>query len=730
MNNKAFTEEEIKLKEVIEIINEKLKKAEINFSEQENFIIGFKEGMRGTQFNRQAMMSMYATEINDLNMLLPSPYFGRFTFKKNTDGISETIYIGKKILTDTNGNIISYDWRSPICSVYYDYNIGNAEYISDNQVVKGEILGKRQIVIQNSILKSVTEQDALSNDSVLLKLLSENADSRLKTIVATIQKEQNAIIRSPLNRNYIIQGVAGSGKTTVALHRIAYLVYNEAKNIQPSEFMIIGPNNIFLNYISELLPDLDIKGVTQSTYEDLALSVINCKVKVNSQNVILKDILNGKINSNVIAFKGTIQFLKYIEKFIYLFIISHIQRNITYHNIILYPKEKIQEICNGLYSNYKVKIDNLIKQIVKNIKDRADELQHEVWLEYREEFLNLEKDNPRRKEILDITNKMQSELKKGCAQEVKDYFKFMKTNPLDLYRTFIENIEKFCQDSSVNLDEFKQYTLDKIDKKIIDSEDLTALVYINYLLNGIRNYEHFAHLVIDEAQDLSMSQYYVLKALFPKCTFDIFGDLNQSIYSYKSISDWDELNDNIFDSTAKEIIMDKSYRTTVQISNAANLVLNYTNRYISDSISRFGKDVITNELDSKNSALVLVNQINELLHNGSKTIAIICKDEEETDKVFKILKKQKINITKINEGKDEYTGGLCILPSYLSKGLEFDSVILYNANDLNYSDSDMDMKLLYVAITRAMHDLVINYSGDLAKPLLPLRGQNLIRKKN
>lgn len=201
-----FKYEEKRLEEVIQKINTQIKNNEQKFSEQEHFIIGFKEGLRGTQFNRQAMMSFYATEIAKLKSIINNPYFGRFDFTDN-EGKKQTIYIGKKSIVDENNKAIAYDWRSSLCSMYYDYNIGPAEYEVNGTTEKGEITSKRQIIIKNGKLDSVSEQDTVSDDQILLKYLNESADARLKSIIATIQREQNKIIRSPLKNDYIIAGV-------------------------------------------------------------------------------------------------------------------------------------------------------------------------------------------------------------------------------------------------------------------------------------------------------------------------------------------------------------------------------------------------------------------------------------------------------------------------------------------------------------------------------------------
>ena len=725
--DEIFLYEKEKLKQVIETINKQIEKAKDNFKKQEHFIIGFKEGQRGTQFIRQGLMSLYATDIYNLESSLSSPYFGMFEFHDSTTKEDKPIYIGKRAIMDDNNEIIAYDWRTPICSMYYDYDIGSAEYTINDTKKTGNINTKRHITIRNSELLSVEEYDVLSNDTILLKYLSENADSRLKSIIATIQKEQNKIIRSPLRKDYIIQGVAGSGKTTVALHRIAYLLYNEARDINESEFMILGPNKYFLNYISELLPDLDIKNVRQSTFDEIALSFMKKKVKLESKNTTLQNVLNGSANSDIIEYKSSIQFVKLLENFIDMYIQSHLNEPIIFEGIVICSPEKLKRIYeNSFKSNksYSEKINDFSKALVKSVKENSDDLCHLIWEQYRDEFKTLDKQDPRRKEILDKTNRIQTEIKKGCTMQIKDYFKFAKVDPLILYRTFIETLDKINFEFPVDVKELQNYTIKKLEKKQIGFEDLSPLLVINYSMNGIKDYEQFSHIVIDEAQDLSLAQYYILKKLFPKSNFDIFGDVNQSIYDYQSVHNWEELNTIIFDSKAILLDLNKSYRTTMEISDTANLVLNNINYNSSECIARSGREISVNSVDNETSVFTIINQIKQLLDKKYETIAIICKDDIETDHVYKCLTKYGLNINKISEQNDEYHGGLCIMPSYLSKGLEFDSVIIYNANDVVYTDKNIDMKLLYVAITRAMHELYINYNGTLTNAL-----QSLERKQ-
>lgn len=727
----AFLYEQDRLKNVIELINKKIKIAQQNFNKQEHTIIGFKEGQRGTQFIRQGLMSLYATEVKDLESILSNPYFGMFRFKNNSSKVSE-IYLGKKAILDDNAQAIAYDWRSPICSMYYDYNIGKAAYTAINGAKEsGEILKKRQIIIKNGELIDVEEQDTLSNDSVLLRYLKENADARLKSIIATIQREQNLIIRSPLNKDYIIQGVAGSGKTTVALHRIAYLLYNEAKNINESDFMIMGPNKYFLNYISELLPDLDINNVTQLTFEEIALDTIGLsKIKLESRNTTLQEVLSGNIDEKIIKFKSSIAYLKMIEKFINLYVTSHFNEDIVYEGTLICDSESIKRYFNSsVYASekgYKERIENFMKYLIKKVKDNSDDLAHNVWLRYRDEYLRLPKNDPKRQEILEEVDIIQKEIKKGCPTAIKNYFKFVKTSPIVLYQSFVENINVIYSNEGHDFSKLQEYTYSKISKKQIGYDDLPPLMLISYVLNGKKNFKEYSYLAIDEAQDLSMAQYYMLKKLFPKAKFNVFGDVNQSIYDYQSVQDWNELNNTIFDSKASILELNKSYRTTVNISDASNLILKQLNKNFSECIARTGDELSVCDDISVQSIL---SQIKTLLEKNYQSIAIICKDDNETKKAYEKLKKTGVNVSIINEKSQEYNGGLCVIPSYLSKGLEFDAVIIYNANNINYGISSIDMKLLYVAMTRAMHSLYINYEGKLPYYLKPLLKTSKVLKK-
>lgn len=714
----AFEYEKNRLEMVVQKLNARLEHAQEAFDKQQHHVIGFTEGLRGTQFNRQAFMSMYATEIYELELILQEPYFAKFQFENSNTNSTETIYIGKRNVTDEKFKLLAQDWRSPICSMYYDYNIGeDAVYTMGSDKIRGKISGKRQINIKNGQLISVEDQDVLSMDDILVKYLSESNSARLKSIVSTIQKEQNAIIRNQLRGDKIIQGVAGSGKTTVALHKLSYMLYNEADK-EDNGYLILGPNKYFLNYISTLLPELDIKNIDQMTFEELIYSSLRSKIE--SPNETLKKVLDNKLDDDVLMYKSSIQYLKTIEKYVNDYVISHISDDIKIKGITIENKDTIMRNMSETSSrsdyDYTKRMKVFTKKMSAKIKDSYDYYYDKVIGKYKDDNSFMKETEEGKKEFYNNISEIREELKKGCVNTYNEYFKFLKIKPIELYKEFINDIEKYTDSIPVDIERLKKDTLESINSKKLDVVDMTVMLYIKLLMSGMPKMENYKHIIIDEAQDLSLSQYYILKKLFPIAEFDIYGDINQSIYGYKAIRNWEELNESIFDNEATQENLNKSYRATKQISDVANIVLEYNNWEKADYISRDGKDVIINKYND-NQEITIISELEKLLESGYKSIAIITKDAEETTKLHKEMNKSGLKVSKVTDKDEEYSSGICIVPSYLSKGLEFDAVIIYDANEDIYTESYIDNKLLYVALTRAMHELVINYSGQLTKPL-------------
>lgn len=580
-----------------------------------------------------------------------NPYFARIDFKSSLN--EDICYIGKVGISDFDNNVITVDWRAPISSLYYDSNLGKTSYNAPKGIIDGELLLKRQYTIEQGNLIDYKDVDTVSNDEILKPYLSVSMDNRLKNIVSTIQSEQNMIIRETLSNNLVIQGVAGSGKTTVALHRIAYLVYTYRDLYKPSDYLVIGPNKFFVNYISDILPDLDVTGTPEYTLEEILNNFLN-------DNYVVDNLLDNIYPSDISNIKSSMLLKNKIDKYFeQIEIIPNTSFKINGINIISYNTiiNIYKEINTNVFKSIKSRVNKLILLLTKYINDNIERIVN-----------NLIKNN--------IDNKIINELKNNLNYHIKKHFKILSIKTNDIYINILNNL---------NID------TSKIKRKNIDILDIPSLIYIEYLLNGNDKYNNFKHIVIDEAQDYSEFTFYVIRKIFKNATFSIYGDLAQSLYSYRSIKSWNGVL-KMFD--AKIMYLDKSYRTTIEIMNEANIINKKMGLKEAIPVIRHGDKVTyTNE-----SILDILDKLTMY-----KTIAIITKNQNESNKLYDQLNKIN-NINLITSANLEYKTGINIIPSYLSKGLEFDAVIIvdtFNKDDTN------DLKLLYVSITRALHKLYI-----------------------
>ena len=569
-----------------------------------------------------------------------NPYFARIDFQGNN---KEIYYIGKYGVSDYDNNIITIDWRAPISTLYYDSNIGKCEYDSPSGKIKGELLLKRQYQIEKQKLISFQDVDTVSNDEILKPYLSVSADTRLKNIVSTIQSEQNKIIRYPL-KNIIIQGVAGSGKTTVALHRIAYLVYNNKEIIKSKDYMVIGPNKFFVQYISKILPDLDVNGVSEYTLEEILEKYTKEKYKINNH---LDKIVEY---DNISELKTSMKMKNIIDNYM--------------EKITINPEKILIENIEIISSNELKKIiEEINKKTYKTIKQKQERIQillDKYITENKQRIIN---------KLIDenINNKILQDFK-------KNHNKFIKMN--------IPKIKTVKEYYKIILAE------NKIEQKEYEIEDIPSLLYIKYNL-GTDIFDNYKHIVIDEAQDYGEFLFYVIKKIFKNATFGIFGDLAQSLYSYRSIKNWDTVK-TIFDSNIE--YLNKSYRTTIEIMNEANIINKKLNLNLATPVIRHGEKVEY----TKSS----IKELIENLKQKYNTIAIITKTLKEAQELHKQYKEYDL----ITPTDISYESKITILPSYLSKGLEFDAVLIL---DTFNKENNLDLRLLYVSMTRALHKLYI-----------------------
>lgn len=684
MDIKEFKKEEEKLNHIL-----------IKYDEVMKYYKNRINSIFTTYANNQTMIEnlteIYLEKIRLMEKSLNKPYFARLDFKRDGESDIEELYIGKVGIIDEKNNNIIIDWRAPVSSMYYDSNIGDASYKAPEGTCTGKLLLKRQYEIENKQLKSYQDVDTVSNDELLKPYLEASVDNRLKNIVSTIQHEQNRIIREPVNKNLIIQGVAGSGKTTVALHRIAYLVYNNRENIKPEQYLIIGPNKFFVNYISGVLPDLDVEDVKQLTYDELCSEILQENITLIDEDIkLLKSIKNEK-ELTYQKIKVSMKFKKALDKYI---------KEIKESTIPIY----------GVRINEKEIISN---EFIKQIYNSFEELDEYDNIKTRLMRTNLFFEKYIDENIEQYREYSEKELKKA----LKNYFNKLIPKIPKIYQNFLSNLDKYLEISE-DIKEQVKINIINLKNKKFEFEDLSSLIYLKAKINGIDEYGKYKQIVIDEAQDYGEFTFFSLKFILKNAAFSIFGDLAQSIYQYRSIENWESVLNNTFRYQGEIQYLLKSYRTTTEIMDSANNITKYIKLNTAKPVIRHGKKVSFIKYKEKNEQISLIKRILEQYKTQNyKTIAIICKNEEEAQELY--IKLEMNDIKNITLNDTEYNGGICIITSYLAKGLEFDGVIISNSGEEEYDSNKMiDMKLLYVAMTRPLHELTILYKNDITKPLL------------
>jgi len=728
LEEEIFIEEKAKLKEITKKILEEEEKLE--------------EYLSNTSMNydleniaQAKVVESQIQKLENIKKIKNKPYFARMDFKEESKSL-EKFYIGKiSILDNKTAYPIIVDWRAPIANLYYEGKIGNAEYECLGKKIKGEIFLKRQYIIENQELQKYVNINVTGNDELLQNALEEKADDRLKNIVATIQDEQNKIIRADINKPLIVQGVAGSGKTTIALHRIAYLIYNYEKEFKPEEFMIIAPTKFFLNYISNILPDLGVNDVKQYTFEDFAYDVIGKKLKISDNNEKLVIIVNkefddinqGKVDIMIqeAKYKSSILFKNVIDEYLKNVEDNYIPKeDFCFMDNVIMKYDDINNLFKNMYKmyNYTMRINEIEKNLVSELKRKSIDIIEDLQKERTLKIQNLV--GQERIKVYDSYDKIIKILEKDYKKIVKNYLnKIPKMDCVRYYKDFLAN---YLIDENDVLKYLKQNTLYNLKKNEIAFEDLAPLMYIQIKVFGIKEKCRIKHVVIDEAQDYGEFQFDVLKTILNSNSMTILGDIAQGVHFYRGIENWKRFIEVEFkDVKTVYTTLQKTYRTTKEIMQLANGVISKLPEYEKEFIV-LGEPVI----DRKDSIIVtkvkdnndLINNINKKIEQylslGYKSIAIIGKDMKECEMLEKLLLKTGKNI-KLICGKDsEYNSGISIVPSYLAKGLEFDCVIISNASSEKYMENSLDIKLLYVTITRAMSKLDVFYCGDISELLV------------
>jgi DNA helicase II / ATP-dependent DNA helicase PcrA len=685
---------------------------------------------------RERTFKQMDKQIRILERLKYSPYFGRIDFLETDEKNVDQVYLGIASLMDEHDeNFLIYDWRAPISSLYYDYAPGPASYPTMDGEIEGEMKLKRQFIIRDSNIKAMFDTGVTIGDEMLQEVLGNNANAQMKSIVATIQREQNLIIRNERSKLLIVQGVAGSGKTSAALQRVAYLLYRYRETIKSENIMLFSPNPLFNSYVSTVLPELGEENMEQATFMEYLNNRIGSEFDVedpfDQMEFLLNDVENPDYDSRVrgIRYKASLAFKEMIDTYVMqLSKKGLLFKDLVFRGEIIISNEMIYDYFYSLDASFTIPNrmemakDWLLRELKRKVKQERskswveDEVQYLEKEDYLEAYQELqEKDRYTEKSFNDFEQEQKILAEKVVKQKFRPLFtRVKKLNFLDMKGLYSQLFIKGAENLEVLLDDWTQictHTVDTLADYQISYEDATPFVYLQDLIKGRKSSTGIRHIFIDEAQDYSPFQFALIQRLFPYSKMTLLGDFNQAIFSGATgsatvISDYEEKGEDV-----EKIVLTKTYRSTKEI-------VDFTSSLIEDGekiepFNRHGKKPSVKRADqSQLNGLILV-KINELLKEGHRTIAIICRTAAESRKVYTSLKDD-IPVHLIEKATIAYEKGILVIPSYLAKGIEFDGVILYDSSQYK---NESERKLFYTVCTRAMHRLHMYATGEIS-PLM------------
>jgi DNA helicase-2/ATP-dependent DNA helicase PcrA len=599
---------------------------------------------------------------------LQKPFFGRIDYYDIELDKFERNYIGKNGIFQNKTDVLIVDWRAPISSVYYENELGRGKYFlpEEGEPIVIDLKKKRTYDVEKGELIGYYDSDIAANDELLIKYLSAHKDAVLGEIIATIQKEQNSIIRETPFANIIVQGVAGSGKTTVAMHRISYLLYNYKDRFEPNEYCIVGSNDVLLHYITSGLPELDADQIRHLRMDQLFIRL--CEKDWTKKYAVVETDASG-------ATRCTLRFMQDLE-----WEARKLRKDSVKTASLVDPSLGIILPETGNWALYQENPSFSIARLLATLDERV---------KVRIRFLVKEEDK--------------EAFTKYC-KTYRGYYKSMlpKESILVVYLRFLT---EWSEREEYDMQEH----ISRVKKKEFDVYDIAALALLHYRINQKQPNQEFSLLFLDEAQDFGIGIYYVLKTILPDAFFTMMGDVSQNINYKTGMNDWKQLQ-RIFLTSYKDkfLLLEKSYRNTIEISQYAAQFLEKASagRYKITPVIRHGKAVTEEKLPN---ASAMAERAKEILaackEQGYLTMAVICKDDQEADTVKSLLLPQMKEV--VESSNQIISQTLQILPIRLVKGLEFDIVILWNL-ELNAAHiSPGTAKLFYVAATRALHELYV-----------------------
>ena len=671
ITGRDFELEEKRLTEVLKLLDDKLAQMGEDIFEDKDKFMEFRrytwENMRAMdaqELNQATVESEF--EANKIFMkqnyfkklfrIKDNPYFASVVFE-DEDKERYSVYLGLTYLKDDDyGNII-YDWRSPICSLFYDFEVGPCAYAAPGGPVKGNLIRKRQYKIQDRKLLSAFDNSMNIDDDLLQEVLATDSNDKMKNIVNTIQQEQNNVIRNVRDKTLIVSGIAGSGKTSVALHRIAFLLY-KINNLTSNDVLIFSPNQIFTEYISNVLPELGEDNTLQTTFNDY-------------------------LSSNITEFSEVEPFMDFIGKFY--------SEKVSNPDLIRYKQS------DGIINDINLYIEDYVRK-ARVVRDFTE---NKIYTVYKDELNDLLHNRyntlPFFERVDIIAEKLSEANYKGSTKKKPTYKKMIMENSSfvkdykDIFMGFFSS--EFCK-IRMNDEELRKFNR----SKTIGYDDALLFVYMKGLLEGFPYEKDIRQVVIDEAQDYNYLQYLIISKIFRNSNFTILGDVNQTINPYYKYDSLDILA-NIF-KQSKCISLTKTYRSSPEIIEFTNKILGLNHVC---AIRKTESVPLIHRTDNSK----ILEDIN-YLRDKYKSVAVITRDNNTAVKLYEEMK-DIIPISLLNGQSEEFNKELVVLPAYLAKGLEFDSVIVYSDGDSKYLKNEKN--LLYVACTRAQHELIV-YSAS------------------
>lgn len=670
-----YQEEQAKLTHILQAVNTQLNKLQTI------------PRYYGDDLVEQVLDEIREKQRHNLVISKEQPFFGRLDFQEQANSQVTPLYIGKVGVKDgQTEDVLVTDWRAPISSMFYSFTGASDEaaYESPDGLVEGVVHLKRNISIRNKLLERVVDSYVRGSDNLgvtdeyLLYRLEEKKDNRLRDIVSTIQAEQDHIIRADKNMALIIQGVAGSGKTTVALHRIAYMLYQYQDKLKSEKMIIFAPNRMFLDYISNVLPELGVGGIQQTTFVDWALDYLPDEVRLSDPTDRISRWFDPTRVAqpnwvNVIRYKGSIDFLDAIHTFL------------QDYEQTLVPTGDFEAWEGQVLSEETIRAWFTTEYRHYPLHPRRDRVFARIhrWLEIAvKEY---------------ASHGLPKDFKKKATQRLKSYMKkWPQHTPLSLYTELLKRNPLTQAQGQAKL-------------KVIELEDVAPLVYIHDQLQGIPQDGMFDHVVIDEAQDFCPFQIAVLQHHCPSQSFTILGDLSQNIYSFQGIQRWEEFMDMFERENTGFFQLTRSYRSTMEIIEFANEVLKRSGEDLTyaEPVFRSGAKVQMTKVGSADSQRIdtIASVVKRVQTQSVSTVAVVTRTDQEGVELQEALSSRGLDTNLVQTNQRNYRGGISVIPIHLTKGLEFDAVVLVDVDEAHYPQDAQHAKLLYVGCTRALHAL-------------------------